>query len=45
MPTLLDKQKNTILTADWQSRKIYQYEYDGNFTVLKDLKTAENRRQ
>jgi hypothetical protein len=41
MPTLLDKQSNVILTADWQSRKIFQYEYEGSFNVLKDLKTAD----
>jgi hypothetical protein len=43
MPTLLDRQSNTILTADWQSRKIFQYEYDGNFQILKDFKVADKR--
>lgn len=41
MPTLLDKSTGTVITADWANRKIFQYEYEGNFTVLKDFKTTD----
>jgi hypothetical protein len=29
MPTLLDKSSGLIVTADWQNKKIFQYEYEG----------------
>lgn len=38
MPTLLDKTTGQLVTADWAGRKIFQYEYDGNFNILKDFK-------
>lgn len=43
MPTLLDKSSGTLMTADWASRKIFQYEYGGSFTILKDFKVSDRR--
>ena len=38
MPTVYDPKTGTIVTADWQNRKIYSYEYEGEWKMIKDLK-------
>ena len=43
MPTVLDKQggNNKIITADWQSKRIIEYEYNGRFKSIKDLRQVQ----
>lgn len=43
MPTVLDKSSGQLITADWASRKIFQYEYDGQFNILKDFKQVDKK--
>ena len=40
MPTVLDKSggQNKIITADWQSKRIIEYEYNGRFKSIKDMR-------
>jgi hypothetical protein len=45
MPTLVDKSTGLLVTADWQNKKIFQYEYEGNFNVLKDFKASDKKEQ
>jgi len=43
MPTVLDKSSgaNKIITADWQSKRIIEYEYNGRFKSIKDMRNIQ----
>ena len=43
MPTVLDKSNNAnkIITADWQSKRIIEYEYNGRFKSIKDMRNIQ----
>ena len=43
MPTVLDKSagQNKIITADWQSKRIIEYEYNGRFKSIKDMRNIQ----
>ena len=44
MPTVLDKSggQNKIITADWQSKRIIEYEYNGRFKSIKDMRNIQH---